>query len=225
MLSSNQIPHAVVGGIAMSTYITGRETQDIDILVDSKSKQRLMRLFPGGKSSITPSGKMPTYAVSHLGVEVDFLFADGLPADVLSDPTVKDGVPIISQHALTALKVRSGRDKDREDIVRLIRTQLELHPEIQKLYFASISDPEKALERVFKKVMGLKTIRDYLATHDFETSIGERSEDVFKGYLEEALIGLHKPFESKLDAKPKKSTKPVEEKMDDLGFDDDDLGF
>jgi hypothetical protein len=230
-LTSNRIPHAVVGGIAMGTYISGRTTQDIDILVDSRSKQQIKRLFPGGKSSETPSGKLPIWSTEHLGIEVDFLFADGLPSDALSDPTIRDGVPVISQHALTALKVRSGRPKDLEDMILLIRSELEKHPEIQKYYLDMLYDkkkpmsPEKALNNVLQKVLGLKKIKDYLATHDLETAVGERSEDVFKGYLEEALIGLNKPFQSKLKQNPSSTKKPSEDEFDDLGFGEDDLGF
>lgn len=228
MLSMNNVPHAVVGGIAVGTYAPGRSTKDIDILIDSKSSTTVMRIFPEGSPGEAHHGRFSMWKVKHMGVDIDFLFGEGLPKDILSNPTVQDGVPIISQHALTALKIRSGRDKDRKDVVRLLKAQLKQHPEIQASYFANMDDPEGAIEIVYSQVQSIKAIRDYLKKNKLKSFEGDEFTKTFKEYLEEAIIGLNAPDEpnepeEEEDDIPLKK-KPLKQPSS-FSFDDDDLDF
>jgi hypothetical protein len=232
-LSKNRIPHAIVGGMAFGAYADkGRMTSDVDVLVPSTHKTKVERMFPDGQTGFAPHGRFELWKTQVEGTDVDFLFADDLPSDFFSDVSMVGGLPVISPRGLTALKIRSGRMKDKGDIIEILKSQLRKHPDILSVYFANISKPQKALKKVLSKVESLRAIQDYFRTHDLQSFEGESYEDALKSNLEEALLELN--VEMNPSKKPKAPSKPSPAKMkepepaeefDDLQVGFDDLDF
>lgn len=208
-LSSARVPHAIVGGMAFGAYADkGRMTSDVDILVAGPHRAKVEKLFPVGNAGSAPHGRFDMWQTEVEGVEVDFLFADDLPSDFFEQTTTVGGLPIISPRALTALKIRSGRMKDKGDIIEILKSQLRRHPEILKVYFANISNPKKALNAVLSKVESLRSIQEYFRAHDLQSFEGDSYEDALKNYLEEALLELNIELNPPKRPLPSKKTTP-----------------
>lgn len=110
-LSSEGVPHALVGGLAVGAHGWDRATSDIDFLVPRSSMRRLMRL---------PDVVRFTELVD--GVRVDYIATE--PDEDFLDQAIRDAKgtpPVIPLPALVYVKLKTGWRRDQTDIVELVK--------------------------------------------------------------------------------------------------------
>ena len=132
-----QIPHAVVGGMAMFAHGFRRFTEDVDVLVTRESMQRVLDELEG-LGYVQPAGTTTKLRDTATGVKIEFLITGGFPGDgkqkpvAFPDPAAVavdiDGISYLGLPTLVEMKLASGmtggvnRLKDLADVVALIRT-------------------------------------------------------------------------------------------------------
>jgi hypothetical protein len=119
ILASLGIRHALVGGLGVGAHGHPRATRDVDFLVGDEAFEH----HPGG--FVTMKYGVP---IQFEGVAVDLLSASGKDAflaDELSPPSDGD-VPVATAGALVYLKLKSPRQKDRADVVELVKAGLDV---------------------------------------------------------------------------------------------------
>lgn len=120
-LSSRGVPHAVIGGMAVSAYSPPRTTGDVDFLIPESFSSVAYEF----QDDPTPISGMH---LQGLGVEVDghnvdlMFLPDDIPDSVLGEGTVVDGVPVVGPALLILLKMKSGRTKDVGDVVEILKS-------------------------------------------------------------------------------------------------------
>jgi hypothetical protein len=108
------IPHALVGGLAVSAWSRPRWTKDVDFVVDHTA------------FDVTPSGVVsfkPGVPLQVRGVVVDPILPkeeEGHLFDALRNPVVIDGIPVLPVEALVYMKLEAGRSKDIGDVVEIL---------------------------------------------------------------------------------------------------------
>jgi hypothetical protein len=129
-LDKNQIPYAVIGGLAVSHHAVPRLTQDVDLAVRQEDMGRIRALFPGAYQRGT--SVVEIYEIS--GTRVDFLPAklryqretvanavrgqiQGLPAKVAS---LRD-LLLLKMFAAPDRHELDARRSDEADITSLLR--------------------------------------------------------------------------------------------------------
>jgi len=109
------VRHALVGGLAVGAWGYPRWSKDVDFLVGDEA----FVVHPGG--FVTFAQGVPisfgTVAVDSLSISPD----EGFLVNALENPIVVDGIPVIPVEALVYLKLKSPRDKDRADVVELVK--------------------------------------------------------------------------------------------------------
>jgi len=112
------IPHVIVGGLAVSLYGYHRATSDVDFLVPDDARSFIESLGP----TKPISGYLSGLSVEISGIDVDFLFlSKGITVSDISHPTRIAGFPVVPIATLVALKLGAGRRKDEADIVELLK--------------------------------------------------------------------------------------------------------
>ncbi len=130
------IPHAIVGGLAVTSHGHARVTTDVDVLITADGLRKFkdaciglawVEKFPGSRGVRDVEFNTP----------VDFLLAGDIPGDGSSsrvrfpDPTsvaeVRDGLRFIDLRSLIELKLACGlsrpdRPRDFDDVIQLVRT-------------------------------------------------------------------------------------------------------
>lgn len=115
-LRSLGIPHALVGGLAVSAWARPRWTKDVDFVVDETA----FDISPSGIVSFKPGIPLQVR-----GVAVDPI----LPKEgeehlfnALRNPIISEGIPILPVEALVYMKLEAGRSKDIGDVVEILRS-------------------------------------------------------------------------------------------------------
>jgi hypothetical protein len=128
-LDRNQIPYAVIGGLAVSHHAIPRLTQDVDLVVFHEDSGRVRKLFPGCYQRGT--AVVEVYDID--GTRVDFLPAklryqrevvhsavqgqiEGMPARIAS---VRD-LLLLKMFAAGSRPLIGDRKQDEADIARLL---------------------------------------------------------------------------------------------------------
>lgn len=118
-LAKAGIRHALVGGLAVGAWGYPRWSKDVDFLV-------------GDEAFITHPGGFVTFAqgvpILFAGVAIDSLSVgpdEGFLMDTLENPFVVDGIPVASVEALVYMKLKSPRERDRADVVELIKSGID----------------------------------------------------------------------------------------------------
>ena len=113
------VQHVLVGGLAVGAWGYPRWSKDVDFLVSDSA-------------FITHQGGFVTFApgvpISFAGIAIDSLSIapdEGFLGETLEDPLVVDGIPLVSVEALVYLKLKSPRQKDRADVVELIKAGID----------------------------------------------------------------------------------------------------
>jgi len=117
------IPWAVVGGVATRAYMPERTTKDIDILVRHEDSDKVReRLEAAGYKTITALG-VPGYLFhSPEGIELDVIFGE-YPwiEEALSDPRQDPaGYPVLDLPYLVLMKLEASRTQDTADLARML---------------------------------------------------------------------------------------------------------
>ena len=133
LLEEAEIPHAIVGGVAVCLHGYQRNTVDVDLLVRGPDSERLREVLEGaGYEWIAREAEFR----SETGIPVQFLIAGeraGKGSEIrLPDPdssktvTIKEGLPVLSLSRLIEAKLACGTGslrrthKDFADVVELI---------------------------------------------------------------------------------------------------------
>lgn len=109
------VPHVLVGGIAVGAYARNRTTEDVDVLIRREDVAKL----PKGEAL----GLIEGFSVKVDGLPVDFIVATKpYLKQAVGNPTVIDGIPLLSPEALVAMKLQAGRTKDMADVVEILKS-------------------------------------------------------------------------------------------------------
>jgi hypothetical protein len=123
-LVGDEVPWALIGGLAIGYHVEPRGTDDIDILLpDEDSVEAIVRLTAGKFK------RNRSHAITHTatGVEVEMLTATFLKLDpslvrsVLASSVVANGVRLADVNGLIALKLTRWALQDRADIEKLVK--------------------------------------------------------------------------------------------------------
>lgn len=120
-LKSKGVPHAIIGGMAVSAYSPPRTTEDVDFLILESNSDVVYELDP----SPTAVSGMYLQGIGAIvgGQKVDFMFLpDEIPEELLSVGPRIDGIQVLSADALILLKMKAGRTKDIGDVVEILKT-------------------------------------------------------------------------------------------------------
>jgi hypothetical protein len=168
-LEAEDIPYAVIGGMALAAHGYVRMTLDVDILLTPEGLTRFIEKFVGrGYVAVFP-GAAKSFRDAETKVKVEIITAGEFPGDGLPKPvsfpepegqTVKeDDVLVINLEKLIELKLASGlsathrmRDlADVQDLIIALNLPLELkdkldesvRPEYQRIWEAANKDPRR----------------------------------------------------------------------------------
>lgn len=132
ILSDHNINYVIIGGIAIEEYGYARFTEDIDILVDLKDKEKLLNIPPGFIQSISDR----TFYLHEPKIKVEVLYSgdytgahnDGIqfisPKKLLE---YRGGIPFLTLPHLIEYKISAGmygnnrKYKDYNDVIMLIQ--------------------------------------------------------------------------------------------------------
>lgn len=110
------VSHALVGGMAVSTYSRARATEDVDFLVPSDSLDCIQKL---GKTRPLSGVEGVTVVVD--GVTVDFIFAPSYVPEGAYKGVSLGGVPVLHPGALVLMKMHAPRIKDHADVIEMLK--------------------------------------------------------------------------------------------------------
>jgi hypothetical protein len=114
-LDSLGVRHALIGGLAVGAYGVPRATKDVDFLVGEEAFVH----HGGGLVTLAPG--VP-FSVAGVAVDTLWLPEGGEPlARMLDEAPRSDGVPVLPVEAVVHLKLLAHRQKDKADVVELIK--------------------------------------------------------------------------------------------------------
>lgn len=110
------IPHALIGGLAASTWSEPRATKDVDFLVPAETRAALGGTMLGGD----------VYGITlkQGTTRIDLLFPEsheGFLEDAIAVAPVVEGMRVLSPEALVYMKIDTGRAKDLNDIIAMLQ--------------------------------------------------------------------------------------------------------
>lgn len=120
VLMAKQIRHLLVGGLAVGAWGYPRWSKDVDFLVGDEA----FVVHEGG--FITFSEGIP---ISSGGVAIDSLSAgpeEGFLAETLDRPIFVDQIPVAPIETLVYMKLKSPRQKDRVDVIELVKAGIDV---------------------------------------------------------------------------------------------------
>jgi hypothetical protein len=121
------VEYAVCGGVALATYNYNRSTEDVDFLVSKKGFNRIVKYLVGKGFTFKQGSKRNLYYHGATKrVSVDLLVEGDVENKVkLPSPYIirekRNGIYFVNLHALIAMKLLSGRDRDISDVKVLIK--------------------------------------------------------------------------------------------------------
>lgn len=137
-LSSERIPYAVLGGMALGEHGYVRMTDDVDVLVEAEGLERFVAALVGRGYAPAFRGATRAFRDVETGVRIEFLVAHEYPGDgkpkavAFPDPSAHaievEGIRILELPRLIELKLASGmtapdRLRDLADVQELIRAE------------------------------------------------------------------------------------------------------
>lgn len=140
LLEKENIPHTLIGGIAVTLTVSERYTKDIDftILLDEKKAKRLENIFKKNpkyeiiQHNFISLPNIPDFfRVMYEGVAVDLLVANTDFQKVLIKRAkiiyfTKKRIRIATPEDLIILKLLADRPRDREDIQSILKHEAKL---------------------------------------------------------------------------------------------------
>ncbi len=153
-LEEENIPYALVGGMALAAHGFVRMTQDVDLLMTREGLEIFKGKFEGRGYVLAFSGAQKTFRDTETQVRIEILIAGDYPGDgkpkpvAFPDPSVifteRGGMRVIPIETLIELKLASGmsaphRLRDLADVQDLITT-LKLPVEFAERLDSSVSE-------------------------------------------------------------------------------------
>lgn len=118
-LQKAQVRHTLVGGLAVGAWGYPRWSRDVDFLVGDEA----FIVHPGG--FVTFAQGVP---ISFAGVAIDSISVgpdEPFLEESLESSTIVDGIPVIPIEALVYMKLKSPREKDRADVIELVKAGID----------------------------------------------------------------------------------------------------
>lgn len=109
------VRHALAGALAVGAWGYPRASKGVDFLVGNEA------FIVHGGGFVTSATGVP---INFKGVAIDSLSAskdEGFLEEALQRAVIKQGVPILPLEALVYMKLKSPREKDRVDVIELIK--------------------------------------------------------------------------------------------------------
>jgi len=136
-LDAEEIPYALLGGLALSRHGYPRLTEDVDLLLSPSGLERFRRRLVGRGYRPALSGASKTFRDTEAGVRIEIITTGEYPGDGLPKPVVFpdpaapgvaeeiDGFYVVTLEKLIELKLASGmsaphRLRDLADVQDLI---------------------------------------------------------------------------------------------------------
>ena len=153
-LREENIPYALVGGLALAAHGFVRMTQDVDLLMTPEGLETFKQRFVGRGYALGFSGAQKTFRDTETQVRIEVLVSGDYPGDgkpkpvAFPDPsntfTESGGMRVIPLETLIELKLASGmsaphRLRDLADVQDLI-TALKLPLELAEKLDASVRE-------------------------------------------------------------------------------------
>ncbi len=168
-LESEDVPYAIIGGMALAAHGYVRMTLDVDILLTPEGLANFRENLVGRGYIADFPGAAKTFRDTETNVKIEIITTGEFPGDGLSKPvafpnpegqTVEEGnVRVITLEKLIELKLASGisapgrmRDlADVQDLIISLKLPLELmneldesvRPEYQRIWEAAKKDPRR----------------------------------------------------------------------------------
>jgi hypothetical protein len=158
-LEEENIPYALVGGMALAAHGFVRMTQDVDLLMTREGLETFKEKFEGRGYALAFSGAKKTFRDTETQVRIEILITGDYPGDgkpkpiAFPDPAVvfteRGGMRVIPIETLIELKLASGmsaphRLRDLADVQDLITT-LKLPLEFADRLDASVQETFREL--------------------------------------------------------------------------------
>lgn len=136
-LEEENIPYALVGGMALAAHGFIRMTQDVDLLMTREGLETFKEKFEGRGYALAFSGAQKTFRDTETQVRIEILITGDYPGDgkpkpvAFPDPAIvyteRGGMRVIPIETLVELKLASGmsaphRLRDLADVQDLITT-------------------------------------------------------------------------------------------------------
>lgn len=168
-LEAEDIPYAVIGGMALAAHGYVRMTLDVDILLTPEGLARFREKLVGKGYVADFPGAAKSFRDTETKVKVEIITAGEFPGDGLPKPVAfpdpedqtieEDSVRVITLEKLIELKLASGlsathrmRDlADVQDLIMALNLPLDLkdkidesvRPEYQRIWEAARKDPQR----------------------------------------------------------------------------------
>jgi predicted nucleotidyltransferase len=129
ILSQNNINFTIIGGAARNEYGVKKITEDVDILVDAKDKEKMKKL-PIGYIKELSKGTTRVFSLHEPKTKVEVIYTgeisgDGIHGLVYVDPKKvserHNGIPFLTLKNLVMYKLSAARHKDYADVQELIK--------------------------------------------------------------------------------------------------------
>ena len=158
-LDRENIPYAIVGGMAVNAHKYQRTTADVDFLLNVAGFSALKQLVVNGEFSVVP-GRPRRFLDSTTGIAFDILVTGRFPGSgapgpvVYPDPTavsenIRD-LRVINLPGLIDLKLAARRHRDFADVVSLIEFNNldesfaeKLHPAVRTDYLSCVDEQRR----------------------------------------------------------------------------------
>lgn len=117
-LTSQKIPHMIIGGIAVGAYSKPRTTSDVDFLVPYDARSIIANKYQLSPLEMADRDGETTMVD---GIEVDFIYPND-NEDFLLENFVQHSIfPISGKNQLLYLKLKSGRTSDSQDVIQIVK--------------------------------------------------------------------------------------------------------
>lgn len=120
-LNSAGINYRVGGGVAVGAHSRARTTEDIDIIVSIKDKDKIQSMFKTEQLSMDIWDGLTTKVNN---IDIDFIFSESKEDFFFNDkheyPT-QSNINVLSVYNLIYMKILSKRSKDMNDVIQMLK--------------------------------------------------------------------------------------------------------
>lgn len=158
-LTSQKIPHMIIGGIAVGAYSKPRTTSDVDFLVPYSSRPTLSKRYQLSPLEMADREGETTMVD---GIEVDFIYPNDNEDFLLENSIQHKIFPISGKNQLLYLKLKSGRTSDSQDVIQIIKGMSKKEREEFVKFISGLDGTEEFPDdfKVFCQIADLEMAKD-----------------------------------------------------------------